>query len=215
MMKNYLLFTVILCCQHCLFAQNTGIGTTNPQEKLDVNGGVRIGYSASPNSAGTVRFSNGEMEYNTGFAWRSLVNSFKDSSISSLTPFVSTVRNTWVEIPVSMTVTEPGVYLVIYKANGYNNSVYFPGSGNADNQGLVNFRLNGGSLVNRQFFIAEDSYSAGAGRRDFNANPVEYTHIQNLFPGDKMQIFANVLSTGSTPNSWVINEAKILLIKLY
>ena len=139
MMKNYLLFTVILCCQHCLFAQNTGIGTTNPQEKLDVNGGVRIGYSASPNSAGTVRFSNGEMEYNTGFAWRSLVNSFKDSSISSLTPFVSTVRNTWVEIPVSMTVTEPGVYLVIYKANGYNNSVYFPGSGNADNQGLVNF----------------------------------------------------------------------------
>lgn len=215
-MKRNLL-TVIICIVYSLtHAQNVGVGTSNPQEKLDVNGGVRIGYTPSTNSGGTMRFNNNEMEYNNGFGWRSLVNSFKDSAISTLTPFSSTIRNTWLEIPVSMTVTEQGVYLVIFKANGYNNSVYYPGSGNSDNAGVVDFRLNGGSRAIRNFIIAEDSFSPPAsGRRDFGSNPTEYTLIQTLFPGDKMQIFANVYSLGSTPNPWVINEAQILLIRLY
>ncbi len=196
-------------------AQNVGLGTANPQEKLDVNGGVRIGYTPSPFSAGTVRFNNGEMEYNTGYNWRSLVNGFKDSAMSALTPFSSVTRNTALEIPVSMTVSEQGVYLVIFKANGYNNSVYFPGSGNADQSGQVDFRLNGGTRARRTIIQAEDSYSAGTGRRDFISNPVEYTLIQQLFPGDKMQVFATMFATGTTPNAWVVNEAQILLIRLY
>jgi hypothetical protein len=196
-------------------AQNVGVGTPTPQEKLDVNGGVRIGYTPSAYSAGTVRFNNDEMEYNTGYGWRSMVNSFKDSSLSELTPFSTVIRNTPVEIPVSMTVTQQGVYLVIFKANGYNNSVYYPGSGNADQYGQVDFRLNGGSRARRSIIVAEDSYSSPASRRDFTSNPVEYTLIQTLFPGDKMQIFATMFASGTTPNPWVVNEAQILLIRLY
>jgi hypothetical protein len=213
-MKKQALAVILVFTMLYGSAQNVGVGTPTPQEKLDVNGGVRIGYTPSSYSAGTMRFNNSEMEYNTGFGWRSLVNSYKDSAMT-VVPFLTATRNTFVEIPVSMTVSDQGVYLVIFKANGFNNNAYFPGSGNADQNAIADFRLNGGTKARRTFIMPEDSYSAGTGRRDFVSNPVEYTFIQTLFPGDKLQIFASMLAVGSTPNQWAVNEAQILLIRLY
>ena len=216
-MKKHMLFFAVIFFPTIIYSQNIGIGTPTPVEKLDVNGGIKIGYSSSSFSSGTLRFNNNEIEYNNGFTWRTLVNSFKDSLLSPLTPFTTTLRNTWVEVPnVSMTVSEQGVYLVIFKVNGYNNSVYFPGSGNADLAGSAYFSLNGGSLAQRAFIMPEDSYSPPSSvRRDFFSNPVEYTTIQNLFPGNQMKIFVRMDATGSTPNSWTVNEAQIMLIRLY
>jgi hypothetical protein len=79
----------------------------------------------------------------------------------------------------------------------------------------VDFRLNGGSRARRTIIVAEDSYYTSSSRRDFTSNPVEYTLIQTLFPGDKMQIFATMFASGTTPNAWVVNEAQVLLIRLY
>jgi len=45
-----------------------GIGTVGPLERLDVDGGIRIGYSAL-NNAGTIRWTGSLMEYNDGIQW--------------------------------------------------------------------------------------------------------------------------------------------------
>lgn len=215
-MKKRTLLAIFILFSFKPYSQNVGIGTPSPVEKLEVNGGIRIGYSSNNFNGGTLRFNNNEIEYNNGFTWRTLVNSFKDSSLSPLTPFTTTVRSTWIEVPnLSMKVYEQGVYLIIYKVNGYNNSVYFPGSGNADLAGSAYFSLNGGSLAQRTFIMPEESYTGTSGRRDFFSNPVEYSTIQNLFPGDQMKIFVRMDATGTTPNSWTVNEAQIMLIRLY
>ena len=41
-MKRLCLLTVIVCSTTMLFAQNIGVGTTNPQEKLHVAGSLRV-----------------------------------------------------------------------------------------------------------------------------------------------------------------------------
>ena len=56
-MKNSLLFiATILIFTSVSSQQNVGIGTASPQEKLDVNGGIRIGNTTG-NNPGTIRFT--------------------------------------------------------------------------------------------------------------------------------------------------------------
>ena len=45
-----------------------GIGTLTPLERLEVDGGVRIGFSGN-NNAGTIRWTGTAMEYNDGTQW--------------------------------------------------------------------------------------------------------------------------------------------------
>lgn len=45
-----------------------GIGTLTPAERLEVNGGIRVGLSTN-NNAGTIRWTGTQMEYNDGTAW--------------------------------------------------------------------------------------------------------------------------------------------------
>jgi len=124
-----------------------------------------------------------------GFGWRALVNYYKDSALSSLTPFSSTTRNALVTVPgVSMTIADTGVYLIIYKLNGYNNSTYSPGSGNADDDGIVYFILNGGSLQTKSFLIQRNSYDGFANSVSFVSNAVEYSTVQSLNAGDKLKL---------------------------
>lgn len=50
-MKAALLF-LLLNCMLISFSQNTGIGTTNPQEKLDVNGNINVSGTIKANGVG-------------------------------------------------------------------------------------------------------------------------------------------------------------------
>ena len=50
---------------------NVGIGTKTPQEKLDVNGGVKIGTTTNTN-AGTIRWYNGHFQGYNGTVWVNL-----------------------------------------------------------------------------------------------------------------------------------------------
>lgn len=50
---------------------NVGIGTTSPTEKLQVNGGIRIG-AATGNGAGTIRYTGSDFEGRVGSNWESL-----------------------------------------------------------------------------------------------------------------------------------------------
>ena len=53
-----------------IVAQNVGIGTTTPEQKLDVNGAIKIGTSAT-NQPGTIRYNGGNFEGGTGSSWKS------------------------------------------------------------------------------------------------------------------------------------------------
>lgn len=80
-MATYLRYTCTLLAALCLlapvvgFTQNVGIGTPTPQNKLDVDGWLRLGdetTGANP-GAGAVRYhSAGFLEYHDGTAWQRL-----------------------------------------------------------------------------------------------------------------------------------------------
>ena len=48
-----------------------GVGTSSPQEKLDVAGGIRVGDTAG-SAAGTIKFTGGTFQGHTGSAWTEL-----------------------------------------------------------------------------------------------------------------------------------------------
>lgn len=48
-------------------AQNIGIGTASPQEKMDVNGAIRIGNTAA-NNAGTIKYISGQQKFQVNIA---------------------------------------------------------------------------------------------------------------------------------------------------
>lgn len=53
---SFLISVFLLLCTTFLYAQNVGVGTSTPAEKLDVVGGVKIGHSTGSN-AGTIRYN--------------------------------------------------------------------------------------------------------------------------------------------------------------
>jgi hypothetical protein len=57
-----------------------GIGTSDPMEKLDVNGGVRFGYTTGTN-AGTIRWNGNDFEGYNGYSWKSLTGGRSGDSV--------------------------------------------------------------------------------------------------------------------------------------
>ncbi|CAN5303739.1 hypothetical protein BH09BAC2_BH09BAC2_04850 [soil metagenome] len=111
------------------------------------------------------------LEYNNGFNWRQMVNYYRDSMISST--FSTTTRNTLVQVPgVSMTITETGYYHIIFNGMGHNNNSYYPGSGNSDNSGLIQFRINGGSIRSVPFLMPVYYWTGTANQLSFNLLPI-------------------------------------------
>ncbi|MFT3980744.1 MAG: hypothetical protein QM687_09770 [Ferruginibacter sp.] len=70
-MKKYSCILIALLSQCYVIAQNTGIGTTNPVQQLDVNGAIKIGNTGT-NAPGTIRYNNNNFEGGDGNSWRSL-----------------------------------------------------------------------------------------------------------------------------------------------
>ncbi len=52
-------------------SNNVGVGTSNPAQKLDVAGAIKLG-TTSTNSLGTIRFNGNDFQGYDGFGWKSL-----------------------------------------------------------------------------------------------------------------------------------------------
>ena len=66
-----IIFFIFLIISHISNAQNVGIGTNTPEQKLDINGAVKIG-NADANRPGTIRYNNETFEGGNGTNWKSL-----------------------------------------------------------------------------------------------------------------------------------------------
>ena len=75
-MKKIIAIKTLLLVTVYLSAQNVGIGTTNPTEKLDVNGGIKIGNSTNA-ANGTIRWNASKKDFEgfNGSNWVSLTGS--------------------------------------------------------------------------------------------------------------------------------------------
>jgi hypothetical protein len=71
-MKKLLTLTAFLIstisCLTSVYAQNVGVGSATPSEKLDVNGAVRVGTTSSTN-AGTIRWNSPNFQGYDGTQW--------------------------------------------------------------------------------------------------------------------------------------------------
>lgn len=70
-MKNFLCLFLLLLLGNFLNAQNVGIGTISPAQKLEVDGAIKIGNTAT-NAPGTIRYQTGKFEAGDGSTWKAL-----------------------------------------------------------------------------------------------------------------------------------------------
>ncbi|MDB4539260.1 hypothetical protein N9231_02500 [Saprospiraceae bacterium] len=79
-MKNYSF--LILFFMICTYAsgQNTGIGTTTPSEKLEVNGAIKLG-STNQNNSGTIQWDGSDFKGYDGNDWKNLGETLPTGSL--------------------------------------------------------------------------------------------------------------------------------------
>jgi len=74
-----LLISALFCFSSSLFAQNLGLDRLVPEQKLDVNGSIKIGNTTS-GSAGSIRWTGSELQFHDGTSWI-LLNANSDDQI--------------------------------------------------------------------------------------------------------------------------------------
>ena len=77
------LFTIISC--RFLYGQSVGIGTSTPNQKLDVNGKLKLADDNNTPSKGTIRWNEAAQDFEgfDGIQWLSLTQTNNTSSSTS------------------------------------------------------------------------------------------------------------------------------------
>lgn len=108
--------TFLLAAVHTYAQQGMGVGVTSPQEKLDVNGAIKIGATSNTN-AGTIRWTGTEFQGYNGSQWLNFGGSdgWLLTGNSGTTPgsnFIGTTDNTDIRFRTNnlerMTITNTG-----------------------------------------------------------------------------------------------------------
>lgn len=90
-MKTVFCFFALLLLGYFLKAQNVGIGTTNPIQKLEVVGAIKIA-TTTINTAGSIRYNTGKFEGGDGISWKTLEGLPSKSIIIAQEPDTSTLK---------------------------------------------------------------------------------------------------------------------------
>lgn len=205
-------------------AGNVGIGTTaTPAQKLDVNGAIKIGNTAT-SSAGSVRFNStsNEFEVRDNAQWNAVINREYDQLSYNLS---TTIQGSEVDFPgTNITVPAGGTYLINYYVDAFNtfnlNCVNACGTPLVyyTNAHLYNKTLNTKYQTMRIDFSLQDHNSSGASSIVTYSCPehqisgsVVQTMAANDIIGFKMGSFADVGATSEIR----IRQCKLTLVKLY
>jgi len=153
-----------------------GIGTTNPQEQLDINGALKIGTTSASN-AGTIRWTGTDFEGYNGTLWNSLTS--KSIKIDDLVDAKSDVNGSSVFLGVNSGTNDTGnndntavgnSSLFKNNSGNYNsafgkNSLY-NNEGGSENVGIGDFSGYSNVSGNKNIFIGNEAgyYETGSNK---------------------------------------------------
>jgi hypothetical protein len=207
-MQRKLLVILLVGCllvMQDIHAQNVGIGTTNPLEKLEVSGAIRLSNTTGSN-AGTIRFNtaNNDFEGFDGTYWHSLTlpryyasvltTNFTATATATSAPVGGAILTSPTFIPVSDRV------LVTFSASGQVSAA----SGIAVTPGHpFGFRIvrnQGGPTPIKQFWTAFNRNSAAIGDQTGRLT-ISFTYPVDVTPGVPASIEVHILSFFTTAGS--------------
>ncbi len=192
---------------------NVGIGTAGPLQKLDVNGGVRIGTTPDNAQAGTMRYEQGAFQGYDGSTWHSL--SHKYQTLSSF-GMQSTIRNTYVYSPDSLVLNESGTYLLTFNVMGSEDMDLDWSTSNVDDFGTTLVYKVGSGAVSQGLPLFARVLDQGTPITYYRyvRQPSSTTTFLYLNAGDVLKVAGYVSSGGNPPSTWRIDYYNIELLKL-
>lgn len=211
-MKHFI-FILLLFIIIKIDAQNVGIGTNIPTEKLQVNGAVKLGNTVT-NNPGSIRFgTDNKISGNEGSGWKALISSGTAYSFGN---FTSNIRNTTVATPWTISVPEDGEYIIILESNMVNSQNY---SGTVyDTQGYIYLTRSTDNLTFLSHHAAKNEFESYGTGYVYSMVAAEFPKITiiNLAKDALLSISARFDCFGSpAPTSnWTINYVNIILVKL-
>jgi hypothetical protein len=190
-------------------AQNTGIGTTTPLQKLDVNGAIKIGTTTA-NEPGSIRYHNNKFEGGNGSTWSELAGLPSKAIILAQQPDTAFLKTQGFSLLRSSDLWDTSYFNVpVNMPGGWTNG--FPISG-----GSVPSIFNGSAesvQYNGQFIY----YGADGFLYSYNTNTDLWQQLPNVSPlgqrtGFGMSIIGNeIFITGGwrfvNPNFVIYNTA--------
>jgi hypothetical protein len=200
-MKNLLVLILVLFFLGFCSAQ-VGIGTTNPQEQLDINGALKIGTTSASN-AGTIRWTGTDFEGYNGTLWNSLTS--KAIKIDDLVDAKSDISGSSVFLGVNSGTNDTGNNdntavgnSSLFKNNlgNYNsafgkNSLY-NNEGGSENVGIGDFSGYSNVSGNKNIFIGNEAgyYETGSNKLYIENSSSNQTNslVYGEFDNDMLRI---------------------------
>ncbi len=187
-------------------AGDVGIGTPSPLERLDVNGGIKVGLSSGTN-AGTIRWTGSDFEGYTGSDWMSFTDTGSGTLPAGANGYTlrhngsdwvatSTIYNNGTQVGIGT--TSPGAGLVLAKGGDmWNPSI---GIWNTD------------SDMEWRMMVADDSdfhivKLSGSTFTPFTATDEGYTGIMTTTPESKLHVAGGEWDLDNTEGDFKIGDA--------
>jgi hypothetical protein len=195
---------------------NVGVGTTDPLEKLEVNGAMKIGNTAQQNE-GTVRYNSGTFEGYASSAWYPLNNEIY--MMGPEVPIESTTRGSNVDFAnTAFTIPATGWYLIVINALGYNANSYNVDSGNYDQNGFLYLKKTtdpaGLYIMLHQFFFSYIDIDGTVATIRYIWPPLSLSLVRQFNAGDEIILGALVNANGSPGGSWGFTSTKADVIRI-
>jgi trimeric autotransporter adhesin len=197
--------------------KNVGIGSSVAQQKLDVDGAIKVG-NTTDDINGTIRYNGTDLEGYANYGWSSLTQTKYQTKLGG--SFNSNVRNDYVYSPDSFIVEESGYYFVTLNLNGYNNATYTTPLTDFDYTGTATLSvLRSGTYLNFTpaipFFQTYDDIGYGVSYLRYMPYNASTFVVYPFQAGDVVKLSAYVYATSSTPNSnWGITNYFVSILKL-
>lgn len=219
-LRIFQIMALLLLSVNFVFAQNFGVDVVNPQEKMDVNGAIRIGTTAN-NNAGTIRYNavGQKFQVNINGTWYDLATS-NNAVITNVSYNTSSNQ---------LTITEGGVNFIVdltelqdntdNQALSYNsgtNVVTLEDGGtidlsdlqdNTDNQTLSDVYDEGGNTVTLTAADGNVRFIRGVSTEILTLEESSgNVGIGTSTPAQKLEVVGNVRVSGLTsgPNGGIV-----------
>ena len=184
-----------------------GIGTVTPLQKLDVNGAIKIGTTATT-SKGSIKYTQADSSFEVydNTRWKSMINNFDVVGIGlggRPQDFSSMTRDAYVNLPdLTYTIKKSGYYLVLLTATGRGyqekNDLYNPTDNRSDLNGEIRLsRENspGSWYLTKTFFYIVDDANGDVTQDitfHYHSDDGEKSLIRYFDEGDVIQTYVRV-----------------------